>query len=175
MKLNLFSKLWWKAALLRAVRTALVIAVPYLGAGVALVHGLGWVPVVSAAGLGFVLSLVTSLTGIAEASGGVLPLWYSLLERVVKTLAQAIVAGIGNAVLFQDVHWVVILQNAAVAGLGSLVLAVIAKLPEAVATTVPVGTVTTVDGVTHVGVLPASAATTTAPAAVATTGTPAEK
>ncbi len=75
-----------------------------------------------------VLSLVTSLTGIAEASG-VLPLWNALLERIVKTLAQAIVDGIGNAVLVQDVHWVVILQNAAVAGPGSFVLAGTTPLP----------------------------------------------
>ena len=134
VSLNLSSTAWWKAALVRAVRTALVVAVPYVGS--AAVTHVAWLSGASAAGLGFILSLLTSLTGLAETSGSSVPVWYSLLERTVKTVAQGIIAGIGNAVLFQDVHWVLILQNAAIAGVGSLLLGVIAKLPATVPVTV---------------------------------------
>src|SRR5690348_1381542 len=120
----LFTLAWWKAAALRGARTAVTIAIPYLGAAV-LFSGVPWLSVGSAAALGFVASLITSLAGIPEAAGTKVPVWLALLERTVKTVAQGIVVGIGNAVLFSDVHWSTILQAALISGLGSLLLGVL--------------------------------------------------
>jgi len=128
MSNTITSGAWWKAAVIRGLRTALVIAVPYLG-GASLL-GIPWLTIASAAGLGFVLSLVTSLAGIAEASGSTQPVWLALLERVTKTAAQAIASGVGTALLFQDVPWSTVLQAAAIAALGSLLIGVLGFLPE---------------------------------------------
>lgn len=124
----IFTPVWWKAALIRAGRSALVIAIPYIPASY--VGNTPYLTIVSAAALGFVLSLLTSLAGIAEAAGVKLAWYYSILERVVKTIAQALVAGVGTAVLFQDVNWSGLLQLAITAGFGSLLLAVLTTLPE---------------------------------------------
>ncbi len=123
------SPTWWKAAAIRALRTAIMIAVPYLGTAVAF-HGVPWLAIASAAGLGFIASLITSLAGIPEVSGASVPVWLALLERTTKTLAQGLAVGIGNAVLFTDVHWSTILQSAIIAALGSLLLGVLGFLPE---------------------------------------------
>jgi hypothetical protein len=127
---NLTSPEWWKAAAIRGGRTAIMIALPYLGAA-ALISGVPWLSIVSAAALGFVASLLTSLAGLTEAVGEKVPLWLALLERVTKTVAQALAAGIGSAVLFENVDWAVIGQAALIAGLGSLLLGVLTRLPEA--------------------------------------------
>jgi len=74
--------------------------------------------------------MLTSLVGLPDANSQ--PWWLATLTRVTKTVAQSIAAGIANIVFFQDVHWSVVLQASAIAGLGSLLLAVLADLPEAV-------------------------------------------
>ncbi len=127
---NLTSAAWWKAAALRALRSAIMIALPYFGAA-SLFGDVPLLSVGSAAALAAIASLLMSLTGIAEAVGEKVPLWLALLERVTKTVAQALLAGIGNIVLFQDVDWSVVVQSAIIAGLSSLLLGVLAKLPEA--------------------------------------------
>jgi hypothetical protein len=126
----LFTLAWWKASVLRGVRTAVVIVIPYVGT-VILFKDVDWLTIVSAAGLGFVASLITSLAGIPEADGKKVSIWVALVERTVKTVAQALVVGIGNAVLFTDVNWSNITQAALIAGLGSLLLGVLGYLPEA--------------------------------------------
>jgi len=126
----LFTIAWWKAAALRGVRTSVVIVLPYLGTAV-LFTGVPWASVGSAAALGFVASLITSLAGLPEAAGSKVPVWLALTERTTKTVAQGIAVGIGNAVLFSDVHWSTILQAALISGLGSLLLGVLGFLPEA--------------------------------------------
>lgn len=126
----LFTIAWWKAAALRGLRTSVVIVIPYLGTAV-LFSGVPWASVASAAALGFAASLITSLAGLPEAAGNKVPVWLALTERTVKTLAQGIAVGIGNAVLFTDVHWSTILQAALISGLGTLLLGVLGYLPEA--------------------------------------------
>ena len=120
---------WWKAALIRAVRTAIVIAIPYVPASYS--GATPYVTIASAAGLGFVLSILTSLAGIAEAQGVQVAWYFAIVERVVKTVAQALIAAIGNAVLFQDVAWNAVLPVIAAAAFGSLLLGVLKDLPEA--------------------------------------------
>lgn len=127
MSSNLTSGVWWKDAFIRAIRTAVVIAVPYVGGS--LLSAVPWLTVASAAALGFVASLITSLAGLPDANSQ--PWWQATLTRVTKTVAQSLAAGLTNIVLFQDVNWSVALQASAIAGLGSLLLAVISSLPEA--------------------------------------------
>ena len=121
------SAAWWKAALFRALRTAIVIAVPYLG-GASLVH-LPWLAAGSAVLLGAIASLATSLAGLPELDGGS-PIGLALLERVAKTAGQSLAAGVGTHLLFTTVNWPVVLQTAAIASLGSLFIGVLGYLPE---------------------------------------------
>lgn len=126
---NITSSIWWKAAGLRAARTALVVALPYIP-----ITYLGNIPYITiglVCGLAIVLSFLTSLTGISEVSGVPRPWWYAVLSRVIKTVAQAAITGIGAAVLITDVQWDSLLQFALTAGFGSLVLALLGTLPEA--------------------------------------------
>jgi hypothetical protein len=161
----LFTLVWWKAAGLRAARTAVVIAIPYLPASYT-----GHVPYIalaSAAVLGAILSLLFSLAGVAEAKGEVHPFWYSVAERVLKTIAQALIAGIGTSLFVTDVDWTSLGNIALTSGFGSLLLALLAGLPES----------TTSAGVpltpAQVAAEIAAEDTTTAPAAEPTLSIPA--
>lgn len=157
----LFTAAWWKAASLRALRTAVTIAIPYLGTAI-LFSGVPWLSILSAAALGYIASLVTSLAGIPEAAGKTIPAWLALLERTVKTVAQGIAVGIGNSVLFTDVHWSTILQAALISGLGSLLIGVLGYLPEAAS---PIVAPQNSDGSFTVTSVPAVASSGSAPEA----------
>ncbi len=119
---------WWKAAAVRAFRTAAVVAVPYVPVTLAVAD---YLILASAFGMGFVLSVLTSLAGIAEVDGVEQPWWYATLSRVVKTVAQALIAAVGSATLFTDVDWSTIPALVVTSAVGSLLLAVIQQLPEA--------------------------------------------
>lgn len=125
----LLTKTWWVPALKRSARTAVIIALPYLPAAYA--NTASYWTLLSAAALGFVLSLVTSLANLQEADGVSIPFAFALLDRVVRTIAQALVTAIGNAVLFTDVDWKVVPAIIASAAIGSLLLGVLTNLPEA--------------------------------------------
>ena len=140
MKTLLVSPTWWKAAALRAVYTAVAIAVPYLGA--ALLSDVPWLTMALAAGLGFVASLATSLAGLPEASSVDLPWWLAAVERVVKTFAQALAAGFVGATLLTDVSWGVVLQAAAISALTSLLRLILATLPADPTRIIDAGTAT---------------------------------
>jgi len=58
-----------------------------------------------------------------------LPWWLAAVERVVKTFAQALVAGFVGATLLTDVAWTTVLQAAFLAALTSLVRLILATLP----------------------------------------------
>ncbi len=123
----LASAVWWKAALLRALSTAVAVAVPYLGGS--LLADVPWVTIVSAGVLGALASLVTSLAGLPEVEGATLPWWQSAAERAVKTFAQALAAGFVGATLLTDVAWSTVLQAAALSTLVTLLRYVLATLP----------------------------------------------
>lgn len=118
---------WWKAALLRALYTAVAIALPYIGG--ALIADIAWLTAASAAGLGFLASLATSLAGLPEAEGVNLPWWLAAVERVVKTFAQALAAGFLGATLLADVAWSTVFQAALIAAFTSLLRLILATLP----------------------------------------------
>lgn len=127
LKTRLVSATWWTDALRRAAYTAIAIALPYLGG--ALIAEVPWLVIVSAAALGAVGSILTSLAGLPEAAGVDLPWWLAAVERVVKTFAQALGAGLVGAVLISDVDWAFVLQAAALAALVSLLRLILATLP----------------------------------------------
>lgn len=128
MKLtHLTNPRWWKDAALRALYTAVAIAVPYVGGS--LISEIPWMTVALAAGLGIVASLATSLAGLPEVEGVDLPWWLAAVERVVKTFAQALVSGFVGATLLTDVDWLVVLQAAALSALVSLLRLILATLP----------------------------------------------
>jgi len=127
MLTNLTSPLWWKDALRRALYTVIAVALPYFGA--ATIVEVPWLTVASTAALAFVASLATSLAGLPEVEGVDLPWWLAAVERVVKTLAQALVSGFIGATLLTDVDWLVVLQAAALSALVSLLRLILATLP----------------------------------------------
>lgn len=124
---RLTSAIWWKSAALRALYTAVAIALPYVGG--ALLSDIAWLTALSAAALGFVASIATSLAGLPEAEGVDLPWWLAAIERVVKTFAQALAAGFLGATLLADVAWSTVIQAAAIAALTSLLRLILATLP----------------------------------------------
>lgn len=131
---NLTSVLWWKAAVNRALRTALVILIPY--APTVLYDG-NYLIVLSAAGFGAVTSLLTSLLGIAEASGKSVSWYWAVFERAVKTAGQSLLTAFGTATMFAEVDWSAAPALVGSAVLGSVLLAVLKSLPEAEIPVVP--------------------------------------
>jgi hypothetical protein len=125
---NLLSGAWWKAAGLRAFRTALVIAVPYAPT---VIYDNTWIVVGSTAAFGAVISLLTSLRGIPETSDSTVPWYYAIFERTVKTAAQSLVAAFGSATVFEAVTWSEVPAVVGSAVLGTLFLTVLNKLPGA--------------------------------------------
>lgn len=119
---------WWKAALIRSLRSALVIAVPYIPASYT--GSLPYLTILLAAGLGFIVTLLTAIAGLPETDGNGQAWWQAVLSRVVRSVAQGAVAGFGTAVLLTDVDWVQVANYSLAAGFGSLVLATITHLPE---------------------------------------------
>ena len=61
---------WAVAALLRAVRTFAQTAASLIGTGAVGFTDLDWVQIASVAGVAAVLSMLTSVAGIPEVSGG---------------------------------------------------------------------------------------------------------
>lgn len=149
---QLTSKEWWKAASIRAVRSALVISIAYVPASLS--AEVPYITIALAAALGLIVSFLTSLTGLPEVAGVNEPWWKAVIERVVKSIAQGAIVGVGAAVLITDVDWSQVGTMALTAGFGSLLLAVIASLPEdngitGTTVTVNTGTVSNVEVVTN--------------------------
>lgn len=64
----LFTKEFWKATLIRAVRTFAESMLAYIGTGAIVLKDVDWLAALSAGGLGFVIAVLMALaTGIPEA------------------------------------------------------------------------------------------------------------
>ena len=124
---NLTSSVWWKAASFRALRTALVLLAPYIPT---ILYTADYAIVASVVGFGALSSLITSLFGIAESEGKTVVWWYALLERSIKTAAQALLTLFGTATMFSQVDWSAAPQLVGTAVLGTLLIAVMGFLPE---------------------------------------------
>lgn len=61
----IFTRNWWKAAFVRALKTVAQTAVATIGAA-ALIERVNWLAVLSASALAGILSLLTSLAGLPE-------------------------------------------------------------------------------------------------------------
>lgn len=61
------NKNWWKAALVRALKTVCQTAIATIGAA-AVVEAVNWLTVLSASALAGLLSILTSLAGLPEVS-----------------------------------------------------------------------------------------------------------
>jgi len=126
---SVFSGAWWKAAGVRAFRTFLIVATTYLPA--TYTDAVPFAVALSAAGFAAILSIVTSLAGLAEVNAVQVPWFIAILIRVVKTVAQALAGGVlANVVLIQDIRWDTVLATTISAGFGSLLLGALKTLPE---------------------------------------------
>ena len=68
MNTKIFTKEWWKAAGIRALKTVAQTAIATIGTAAALGE-VDWVMVASASALAGILSLLTSLAGLPEVEG----------------------------------------------------------------------------------------------------------
>ena len=59
-------KVWFKAALVRAVRTFAEAMLAYIGTGAIVLGDVNWLAALSAGGFGFVTALLLALTGLPE-------------------------------------------------------------------------------------------------------------
>ena len=64
----MFTWEFWKAALIRAVRTFAESMLAYIGTGAIVLKDVDWVAALSAGGLGFVIAILLSLTGLPEVN-----------------------------------------------------------------------------------------------------------
>lgn len=119
---------WFRVAGARALRTALVTLVPLLPL---VWQGQDVQRTVSVVGMAGIASLVTSLAGLPELDGTGRRWWHATLIRAGKTLGQVLAASITTAILVTDVSWASVLWSAFGAAAGTVLLAVIAALPEA--------------------------------------------
>lgn len=60
------NKAWWKAALVRAVKTVAQTAVALIGTGAVGFTDLDWLRILSVAGVAGLLSILTSIAGLPE-------------------------------------------------------------------------------------------------------------
>lgn len=60
------SKKWWKAALIRAIRTFAECMLTYIGAGKMFLYEVDWLAALSAGAMGVVLAFLLALAGLPE-------------------------------------------------------------------------------------------------------------
>ena len=59
-------KAWFKAALIRAVRTFAESMIAYIGTGALILNDVNWIAALSAGGLGFIMAILLALAGLPE-------------------------------------------------------------------------------------------------------------
>lgn len=62
----MFTKEFWKAALVRAIRTFAESALAYIGTGAVVLGDVNWLAALSAGAFGFVCSILLALAGLPE-------------------------------------------------------------------------------------------------------------
>ena len=60
-------KNWFKAALVRAIRTFAEAMLAYIGTGALVLGDVNWIAALSAGGFGFITAILLALTGLPEA------------------------------------------------------------------------------------------------------------
>lgn len=128
LQVELTSKDWWKAASMRALRTAVAVFVPFIVA-TTLVE-LDWLVIGSTVGLAVIASYLTSLAGIREVTHHTVPAGIAIAIRGIKTFAQTALSYIGTSVLFHEVNWSNILLLSASATIVSILQGTAFGAPE---------------------------------------------
>lgn len=62
----MFTKEFWKAALVRAIRTFAESSLAYIGTGAVVLGDVNWLATLSAGAFGFVCSILLALAGLPE-------------------------------------------------------------------------------------------------------------
>ena len=62
----MFTAEWWKAALIRAIRTFAEAALAYIGTGAVVLGDVNWVAAASAGAFGFITAILLALAGLPE-------------------------------------------------------------------------------------------------------------
>lgn len=83
MNKGIFTKEWWIAALIRAIRTIAQTAIATIGTA-ALISEVNWIAVLSASGLAGVISILMSIAGLPEVKEPTIPQGISNTEQEVK-------------------------------------------------------------------------------------------
>lgn len=125
----IFTKSWWRAALIRAAKTVAQVMLSMLAA-TSLLSEVQWSSVIGAALLAGVGSILMSLAGLPEVAGESFPWWKAALYRALKTGAQAAAGLLATALTIWEVNWIVVLSTVGLAVLSS-VLTSLVGLPEA--------------------------------------------
>lgn len=65
----MFTKKWFKAALIRCIRTFAESMLAYIGTGAIVLNDVNWLAALSAGAMGFVIAFLIALAGLPEAEG----------------------------------------------------------------------------------------------------------
>ena len=124
---------FWRAAGGRALRTALTVLTPWVPAVITAGVAGDW-SVALAAGSSTALAVVVSgahsLLLLPELTGATVPLWRALLNRAARQAGHVLVATIAGAQLLTDVDWRTLAIQGAASVIGTVLLGVLARLPE---------------------------------------------
>lgn len=126
--MDLFTPTWWRAAGRRAAYTALAALLPL--AALLFTGEVTPLYVASLVALAILASLATSLAGLPELTGKVVPWWRAIAIRVLKTAGQVAAPVFGSVLILEDVGWYELGVAVAGATLTTLVRALLAYLPE---------------------------------------------
>ena len=67
---NAFTKQWWKAVLIRMIKTFAEGALAVIGTQAAFIHEVNWLMVLSGGAMAMVISFLLALKGLPEAEDG---------------------------------------------------------------------------------------------------------
>ena len=62
----MFTKSWWKAAGIRAIRTFAEAMIAYIGTGAVVLGDVNWIAALSAGGMGAVMAILIAFAGLPE-------------------------------------------------------------------------------------------------------------
>ena len=62
----IFTKKWWEATAIRAIRTFAESALAYIGTGALVLNDVNWLGVLSAGVMGAVMAVLLAMTGLPE-------------------------------------------------------------------------------------------------------------